>query len=506
MVVELSAVRLIAPWFGTSLVVWSNVIAVVMLGLAVGYLLGARLSLRPDPVAQLRWVLAIAVAWVALVPFLAPHVAGAFTPETLNLDRAHAVFKWGSMATSGLLFLGPAIVLGCVGPLVTEAIGRFGGLHPGDAGGRVLFGSTLGSLAGVFATSWWLVPALGLRGTYLAAALLLVCAVGASFAAWGGRLASAPLGLAFAGLAGLLLPSEGRAADLGATTLEVRESPYQRVRVVERDGLRFLQVNEASNSYQSAWQPELGLLPEGFYYNDFVLPAWWSGRREGPWRVLCVGLGAGTAKRVLEGALPSGLELAFTGIELDPVVVDLAREYCELEEGPTDLVIAGLDGRAALAGLVELVERQGPFDQIIVDAYANQFEIPPHLVTAEFFGELAPLAAPDAWVQLNVGGATPSAPLPAAIAGTLAHALDTPVLTLQVPGTRSQVVTAALGGGLPVPSDPAFRASELPDDVRGLLVGRGVRGQWSWITPSGPLDVLLTDDHAPLEALLLEEL
>ena len=31
MVVELAAVRLLAPWFGTSMVVWTNVIAVVLL-------------------------------------------------------------------------------------------------------------------------------------------------------------------------------------------------------------------------------------------------------------------------------------------------------------------------------------------------------------------------------------------------------------------------------------------------------------------------------------------
>ena len=59
MIVELAAVRLLGPWFGTSLVVWTNVIAVVLLALALGYLLGGRLSnrgrtarqagFRPDP-------------------------------------------------------------------------------------------------------------------------------------------------------------------------------------------------------------------------------------------------------------------------------------------------------------------------------------------------------------------------------------------------------------------------------------------------------------------------
>lgn len=499
MIVELSAVRLIAPWFGTSLVVWSNVIAVVLLGLSLGYLFGARFSRGEDPVRVLRWALGLAVVWVALIPFLTPLVGNALTPDQLNLDRALAVFRWGGMAAAGLLFLGPAIVLGCVGPLVTEALGRGRGLNPGDAGGRVLFGSTLGSLVGVFLTSWWLIPVWGLKGTYFAAALGLVLGLVVSFGAWRGGL-RAPLGLALLGLAGLLLPSEGRAAAEGTLVLEVRESPYQRVRVVESGGMRFLEVNEASNSYQSAWQPEPGLIRGNFYYNDFVLPYWWSTGRPAarPYRVLCIGLGAGTAKRVIEGSVPSDVQ--FVGVELDPVVVELARQYCELEEGPGDRVIAGLDGRVALAGV------QGPFDQIIVDAYANQFELPPHLVTEEFFASLKPLLAEDGWVQLNVGGSEPSAPLPRAVAGALMSALETSVLTMQIPGTHNQIITATLGAGLPDPTGPGFRPAGLPADVAAWLQGRDVRGQWAWLRPGNPVDVHLTDNHAPIEELLFEDL
>ena len=53
MVVELAAVRLLAPWFGASSAVWTNVIGVVLLALSLGYLLGARWSNSERPLQRL---------------------------------------------------------------------------------------------------------------------------------------------------------------------------------------------------------------------------------------------------------------------------------------------------------------------------------------------------------------------------------------------------------------------------------------------------------------------
>ena len=49
---ELLGGRIQAPWFGSGIYVWGSIISVFMLSLAIGYLLGGRLSLRR---ASLRW-------------------------------------------------------------------------------------------------------------------------------------------------------------------------------------------------------------------------------------------------------------------------------------------------------------------------------------------------------------------------------------------------------------------------------------------------------------------
>ena len=153
MTVELSAVRLLAPWFGTSLVVWSNVIAVVLLALALGYLVGGRLSGSGRPLCTLGWMLCLAAGTTALIPLVSGPVAAAFLPAGLTLGEAADVVKWGSLAAALTLFLVPAALLGTVAPLAVEAVQELERRTAGHAGGSVLCASTLGSLAGVFGTS-----------------------------------------------------------------------------------------------------------------------------------------------------------------------------------------------------------------------------------------------------------------------------------------------------------------------------------------------------------------
>lgn len=453
LVVELSAVRLMAPWFGTSAAVWTNVIGVILLALALGYLIGARLSERGHPGRRMGLALLAAGAITAWLPAGARPVCRLFLPEGLPLHEAAPLFFWGSLAATLLLFLPPALLLGCVGPLAVEAVQRRRGSHAGTAGGQVLGASTLGSLVGTFATTHALLPGLGLEGSFRVAGIVLAGPGLFLWLAGGGRAAAlgAPLGLLLAGA--LFAGARPPALQPGLELLDARQSPYQALRVVEdRRGdepLRLLQVNEGLDSFQSVWRPDPGLLGEGYYYDYFALPAWWSDA--GPtWRVLVLGLGAGTTARVLAGASPPGVTPEVTGAEIDPAAVELGRAWFGLDDGATR-VLAGWDARAALRG------SPGDHDLIVLDAYAHQTEIPEHLSTLEFFREVRAHLGPGGWLAVNVGGFGFDDPVVSMLADTVSRAFGGEVLALRVPSARNFVLYARRDAALPAPDRSGWR-------------------------------------------------
>src|SRR5918994_5384621 len=68
---EIAAVRLLAPYFGASTVIWANTIGVVLVALSIGYWLGGRWADRRPEMRALCRVALLAAGLLALVPFVA---------------------------------------------------------------------------------------------------------------------------------------------------------------------------------------------------------------------------------------------------------------------------------------------------------------------------------------------------------------------------------------------------------------------------------------------------
>lgn len=498
MSVELVAVRLLAPWFGTSTFVWSHVIGVILLALALGYFAGSLFASSPRALARMTWIAIVAAAWIAWLPKLARPVCTWFMDERLAIQDAPGLWSWGSLAAAIILFVPAAALLGATTPVLVELVQRAQGSSAGRAGGAVLASSTIGGLAGLFATTHVLVPRVGVGWTCAAASALLVVALLAligsggvlersvktaamfvvGFGAW-------TTGLAFARVELPPAPAPMR-------LLETRESPYQLLRVVEdtsvEPAMRFLQVNDARELFQSAWRAETGLLGPGYYYDYFALPAWWA-KSSGTWKVLALGAGAGTAFRVLEGASPAGLDVEYTGVEIDPQVVELARRWFDADEVATRWIV-DRDARAALRTLPR------DFDLVIVDAYQNDLEIPTHLATLEFFREVREHLAPGGWLTINVGAFDAEDPMVVGLGRTLARAFERDALAVRVPAAMNFVLYVRNGLDVPTPTSAEWHVAGSVGDA--LLPALGLPGAVASLRDEASFEPW-TDAHSPIE-------
>ncbi|MCE7929365.1 MAG: hypothetical protein DYG91_12855 [Chloroflexi bacterium CFX7] len=122
--VELAASRLLAPYFGTSLVVWTCLIGIIMVALAFGYAAGGRRADRhPDAGSFYRTVLAAGVLTLAI-----PTISGPLLSATLATPMLGAIL--GAFLAVALLFALPVALMGMVTPYAI----RLSAGPPEDAG------------------------------------------------------------------------------------------------------------------------------------------------------------------------------------------------------------------------------------------------------------------------------------------------------------------------------------------------------------------------------------
>src|SRR6059058_6643169 len=168
--VELSASRLLAPYFGTSLFVWANLIGLILLYLTIGYYIGGRVADRYPRPAVLYLLTICASILIGLIPFIS-------RPILLWSLTSFATFSvsifYGSLVSVILLFAVPMILLGCVSPfairLSVEQV-----IRSGRTAGQLYAISTAGSIFGTFLPVLWLIPTIGTYRTFIDFAISLL--------------------------------------------------------------------------------------------------------------------------------------------------------------------------------------------------------------------------------------------------------------------------------------------------------------------------------------------
>ena len=146
MSVELSGSRLVAPFLGSSLHVWTSLIGIILAFLSLGYLWGGRLADR-NPHAIFA-VLLGAGSSLLIVPLIE-------IPALYLLSRTISDIRVAAVCAATLFFALPSFLLGSITPLTARlALGPL--QSSGSRVGYIFAISTLGSIVGTFATGFFL--------------------------------------------------------------------------------------------------------------------------------------------------------------------------------------------------------------------------------------------------------------------------------------------------------------------------------------------------------------
>lgn len=167
MAAEICGAKLLAPFFGSSLYVWSSVMAITLGGLASGYFIGGKLSLRANKEQTLLFVLIAAVCSLCLMPFL----------TSLFLILASSLSLIPSVIISVFFLLFPTMMcMGATSPLIISILTHDVN-NSGENSGRIYAISTVGGILATFLCGFYLIPNIGVQLCLIgfAMALSLVC-------------------------------------------------------------------------------------------------------------------------------------------------------------------------------------------------------------------------------------------------------------------------------------------------------------------------------------------
>lgn len=485
--IEFTTSRMIQTVYGTSNLVWANVIGLVLFFLTLGYFLGGRAADR-HPTPAVFYGLVSTAGVVSVVCLL---LTNAFLKAGASaLAAAEVGALVGSLLAVTAALALPITLLGCISPFAIR-LGVRDVAEAGRVSGQIYAISTMGSLLGTYLPVLLLIPELGSRLTAVLFGSLLT-AVGL-WGLWGYRRPAVGLLLAFylTLTPGLLWWTAGNWKQLPGQLFET-ESAYNYIQVIREGECNFLLLNEgqAFHSYYcdggampyiSVW----GLMLAAPYFNA---PEQVLDKTRPVQKVAVIGLAAGTiAKQYIQYLGP---EIQVDGIEIDPAIVQAGRDYFDLTE-PQVQVFVG-DGR------YELNQLSTTYDVITIDAYKVPY-IPWHMTTVEYFQEVKAHLNSTGVVAINVGRAPEDRRLVEAMTTTLLEVFPS-VHTVDVPRSLNTILFATVQPTSfdHVTTNLALFPAEGEPVVRSILE----MAVESHVPTSKGEQVLFTDERAPVETMI----
>ncbi|HEX6867705.1 MAG TPA: fused MFS/spermidine synthase [Candidatus Limnocylindrales bacterium] len=471
LIVEIAAGRLLAPYVGVSLTTYTGIIGAILAGIAVGAWAGGRAA-DVVPPEQLLGPTVILAGWATIASVPIVSAVGA-------IGLGDGILATVLLATTA--FVLPAALLSAVAPMIVRATLQDLATS-GSVVGRLSAIGTAGAITGTFLTGFVLLGLVPTRPLILGVgAILVVIGLVLTWRLGGDRRRAIALG--------------GGSLVLGAVALLVpspcdTESAYYCIDIREADDAaagRFLILDGLTHAYVDLDDPTR--LRFGYIRRFADVASVALGAAPAPVDALHIGGGGFSFPRYLAATRPDARQ---TVLELDPVVLGLARSQLGFAEDPTIAVRVG-DARRSIVG-----EPTAGYDLVVGDAFGG-LAVPWHLTTREFVAEIDRVLRPGGTVVMNLIDG-PALRFVRAEAATLLERFDHVAV---ISGTPT--LAGDTGGNVVlVASDEAIDGDAILASVRtwdeggttGIVVGDAEIDDF--VGDARPL----SDDFAPVDQLL----
>lgn len=373
MAVEIAGAKLLAPFFGSSLYVWSSVMAITLGGLASGYFIGGQLSKKDNKDKILFYVLALAVVVISLMPFL--NKVFYFTAS--NFDLIPAVI----VSTFFLLF--PTMMcMGATSPLIISIL-TIEANESGENSGKIYAISTVGGIMATFLSGFYLIPNFGINITLWSFAFLLAIASLFLLFKKKNNVLSGIVLLPFCLMVLSFSSNSNHKFTIYKTEgilgkLEVRDEPSQANNdVIIRKLLinNIIQTEMNLNSKQSVSE-YIRLLEKNMSYYP-------------KGNALVLGLGGGLVSNLFQQ-----YHYKVTGVEFDDRIINMAQQFFDLNDSVKTICD---DARHFIN------EDRGRYNIILFDIFKAE-EQPSHIITKESLQRLKVLLDDNGLVLINTHG------------------------------------------------------------------------------------------------------
>lgn len=383
MVYEIIGSRLLSPYIGSSIYIWTSLIGVILGSLSLGYWLGGRFA---DKTCEVRVLASVIFAAAGLIS-----VTTLIKDIFLSMIAASPMILEVKALIAALVLFAPASVfLGMVTPYAIRL--KVSSLETtGRTVGNLYALSTIGSIAGTFAAGFILVPFVGsVRTLYLIAGALFVIA----FVLWPMRISQLNIAAVLMFILGICTSEYTRIYEYQRSQLIDIDTEYSRVQVFRTtDPLTGRPVRAyATDPFfaQSAmfFDSDELVFPYSKYF-DLVQHFNPQFRKN-----LLIGSGAYSYPKHYLETFPSA---QIDVVEIDPRVRDIAKRYFRLRDDPRMTTI-DKDGRDFLNRA-----ESGVYDAVLLDAFGSLFSVPYQLTTREAVEQMSRVLNDRGVVIANIG-------------------------------------------------------------------------------------------------------